>query len=49
MISQIVAEVELNISIILKNFKSLLKKYVKRNGSKLLERKNIKIITSEQK
>ena len=49
MISQIIAEVELNISSILNNFKSLLKKYVKKNGSKILQRKNIKIITSEQK
>ena len=34
MISQIIAEVQLNISSILKNFKSLLKKHVKKNGRK---------------
>ena len=49
MISQIIAEAELNISSILNNFKSLLKKYIKKNGHKILQRKNIKIITSEQK
>ena len=49
MISQIIAEVELNISSILNNFKFLLKNYDKKNGSKILQRKNIKIITSEQK
>ena len=49
MISQIIAEVELNISSILNNFKSLLKKYIKKNGRKILKRKRIKIITSEEK
>ena len=49
MIFQIVAEVQLNISSILNNFKSLLKKYVKKNGRKMLKRERIKIVTSEQK
>ena len=48
MIFQIVAEVELNISSILNNFNSLLEKYVKKNGRKILKRERIKIITSEQ-
>ena len=49
MISQIIAEVELNISSILNNFKSFLKKYIKKNGRKILQRKKIKIVTSEMK
>ena len=49
MISQIIAEVQLNISSILKIFKSLLKKSVKKNGRKMLKRETINIITSEQK
>ena len=49
MISQIIAEVEVNVSSILNNFKSLFKKYLKKNGRKILKRKRIKIITSEQK
>ena len=39
MISQIIAEVELNIRSILNNFKSLLKKCVKKNGTKILQKK----------
>ena len=49
MISQIIAEVQLNVSSILNNLKSLLKKYVKKNGRKILKRERMKIITSEQK
>ena len=49
MIFQIVAEVQLNISSILNNFKSLLKKYVKKNGRQMLKRETSKIVTSEQK
>ena len=49
MIPQIIAEVQLNISSNLKNFKSLLKKYVKKNGRKILKREKITIITSQQK
>ena len=49
MIFQIVAEVQLNISSILNNLKFLLKKYVKKNGRKMLKREMIKIVTSEQK
>ena len=48
MISQTIAKVQLNISSILNNFKYLLKKDVKKNGRKMLKRKRIKIITSEQ-
>ena len=48
MISKIIAEVELNISSILNNLESLLKKYIKKNGRKILKRKRIKIITSEK-
>ena len=44
-----IAEVQLNRSSILNNFKSLLKKYIKKNRQKILKRKWIKIITSEQK
>ena len=39
MISQIIAEVELNMSSILNNFKSLLKTYIKKNGHKILKKK----------
>ena len=49
MIFQIVAEVQLNISSILNNLKFLLKKYVEKNGRKMLKREMIKIVTSEQK
>ena len=49
MISQIKAEVELNGSSILNNFKSFLKKYIKKNGRKILKRKRTKLNTSEQK
>ena len=44
-----IAEVQLNRRIFLNNFKSLLKKYIKKNRQKILKRKWIKIITSEQK
>ena len=49
MVSQIIGEVPLNISSNVNNFKSFIKKYIKKNGRKILERKRIKIITSEQK
>ena len=49
MISQILAEIELNISSVLNNFKSLLKKYVKKNRRKMLRRERIKTVTPEQK
>ena len=49
MIFQILAEVERNISSILNNFKSLLKKYVKKNGRQMLKRETTKRVTSEQK
>ena len=48
MISRIIAEVQLNISSIVNNFKSLLRKYVKKNGRKVLKKEKVKIITSEQ-
>ena len=48
MIVKIIAEVQLNVSSILNNFISLLEKYVKKNGRKILKRERIKIITSEQ-
>ena len=49
MTSDFRAKVPLNISSILKNFKSFIKKYIKKNAGKILARKRIKIITSEQK
>ena len=49
MTSQIIAEVHLTITSTLNNFKSLLKKYVKKNGLKILKKEKVKIITSEQK
>ena len=49
MISQITGEVPLNISSNQNNFKSFIKKYIKKNGREILGRKKIKIITSEQK
>ena len=39
MISQIIAEVQLNGSSILNNFKSLLTKYIKKSGRKILKKK----------
>ena len=48
MIVKIIAEVQLNISSILNNYNSLLEKYVKKNGRKILKRERIKTITSEQ-
>ena len=44
-----IAEVQLNRSSIQNNFKSLLKKYIKKKRPKILKRKWIKTITSEQK
>ena len=49
MISQIIADVELNIRSMANNFQSSLKTYIKKNGRKVLQRKKIKIITLEQK
>ena len=49
MISQNVAERHLNITIILKNFKSFIKQIHQKNGRKTLRRNRIKLITSEQK
>ena len=43
MISQIIAEVELNVKNILNNFKSLLKKYLKKNGRKISKKKKYQI------
>ena len=42
MISQIIADVELNIRSMANNFQSLLKKYIKKNGRKVLQRKKDK-------
>ena len=44
-----IAEVQVNRSSIQNNFKSLLKKNIKKNRRKILKRTNIEIITSEQK
>ena len=44
-----VEDVQLNRSSVLNNFKSLLKKYIKKKRPKILKRKWIKTITSEQK
>ena len=49
MISQNIAERPLNITSILNNFESFIKQVDKKNGRKILRRKRIKIITSEQK
>ena len=49
MISQNIAERPLNITSILNNFESFIKQIDKKNGRKILTRKRIKIITSEQK
>ena len=49
MISKSVAETTLNITSILRNFKSFIKQVYQKNGRKILTRETIKITISEQK
>ena len=49
MVRQNIAERPFTISSILNNFKSFIKKVYQKTGRKILKRKRIKIITSEQK
>ena len=49
MIFENIAERPLNITSVPNNFKSFIKQVYQKNGCKILTRKTVKIITSEQK